>query len=425
MGSKWFEEREQVADQILRTSNKHTLICGKSGSGKSSTAEHYLTLHYPKHKCIDLWDDSGRYENMLYGLPESDAFLKTRIKELSNGRLEARGFPLEIIVPSGRLLSSRRRLPKCIRVCSFDIKKINIEEFGYLFGGSETTQSVISYIIFTYGNFNLIELKEFLEEKASEDKNISAMSRFKLLRLISQLLISGMFNDNYPPINFKEILKDTKTITSFSSFPLLDDVEKSLFYSLLLKEVLEAKRRGEVKNPIMIYIREISNMVGRFAPDTYEFFQRQLLRIIREGRDLRVSLLADVQRVVDLPPVFRRQFSKTILLKSDRSDANVLLEIGDIPENVLKKLSKAGVGQGIICTGNAYYFPVWFPPARNYHKKPGQDVLAFLSKIYGTYKINHQTISKIKKSDSLLLDNKKSDSPQNKKFFEGGGAIEM
>ena len=67
------EEDEPTQVQVLVG---HTMISGKSGSGKSNACEWIATQYFEKggYKIVDLYD-SGRFENMLYGFPEDDPFL--------------------------------------------------------------------------------------------------------------------------------------------------------------------------------------------------------------------------------------------------------------------------------------------------------------------------------------------------------------
>lgn len=373
-----FEEMEFIRPEKLQSFTKHTLVSGKSGSGKSNTAEFILTQKAGKSKVIDLVD-KGRFENCLYSFPETNPFLVKKIEEYSNYSLKPKSFDNEIIFIAGMRLKFIKKLPANIKVMSLDIDDLSLSDMFFL-ATTQSTKGVLSYLQYEHGNMKINELVDFLQK--TEDKVIPTLTKYLLLRNIRKWLNSGMFSENFEKIEFKKILKDKNTITSFNSYLLEDAEEESLFYGLVLKKILDTKRYEKIKHRVTIYCREISNFMGQYAKE-YDFVRKQILTIIREGRDIGLDLFADTQRMKDLPTVFRRQMGRIIQLKSDFSDAETLKEIIDVPPSVLYRIPHLKVGEGMVISGSNYYYPCFFLPSLHYHKKPGLDVLKILGRRFG------------------------------------------
>ncbi|GEM_PF-4535554 len=375
-----FEEIQFLPSKKLKAFTDHTLIVGKSGSGKSNTAEFIITQKVSTQKVID-FVDRGRFESFLYSLPETNPKLVAKMSELSEGYLKPRSYSNQIILFAGARLKYYNTLPANIEVMSLDVEQLTLSDLLYLLGTTESAKALLGSIYYTHGELTLFELMKHLEQSKEGEH---AQSRWAILRNIKRWLQSGLFDDDFPKINLTEIMNDKERITSFSSILLENEDEEGLAYGLLLKQMLEIKRRKLVKTKQCLYVREISTFMGQYATPHMQFARKGILSILREGRDLGTTLYADTQRAGDLRPTFRRQFGKIIQLKSDYADARMLLEIGSVPMAVLAKIPKLNCGEGLIITGWQYYYPCFFPPAGHLHKKPHFNVLNILSKHYGT-----------------------------------------
>ncbi|MFC1648870.1 ATP-binding protein [Nanoarchaeota archaeon] len=363
----------------------HMLVSGKSGSGKSNTCEFLATQQVGKVKVIDVYDD-GRHENFLYGLPEQSPKLIYKMLRYSDEQILPRTYQSECFMIAGNRLQYIKKLPANIQVVSLDEDTLNISDLYYLLGHSDSSRALLSQLQFEQGDMSLRELLEFLEQPDDTLKKMGVhfMSKYSILRSIKRWIGSGMFSDDFPKLDIKKVLKDKKTITSFSSYLLEEESQKALFYGLLLKQVLDAKRWHQTKHRVLVYVREISNFVGSYSGAEWSMAQKNLLSILREGRDVGVTLLADTQRARDLHPSFRRQFGTIVQMKADLADADTVREVVDVPQGIIRKIPKLKVGEGLVLSGSHYYYPCFFLPARHMHKKPHLNIMRLLSNIHGT-----------------------------------------
>lgn len=351
----------------------HALIAGKSGSGKSNALEVIARSLIGKKKVIDLYD-SGRFENMLYGLPETSPGLIKKARYLV--RREPSGVKNEIFMVNGPNLKFEARLPKIINVMSLEEESLELEDIFYLFGSSDALRGTLATIESREGNMTFSQLRKFFKTNRAP-VGVHRGTYNSIQRQINRWYRSGIFSLNFPRINLKDACQKTDTITSFSTY-LCEPEQEPVVYGLILKQLFELKRRRKIAPRVAILIREVSN----FMLPEFSFPRQMLLRIIREGRDIGCDLYADTQRPKDLPPLFRRQFGYYIQLKADFADAETILEIQEVPQRYLYKVPRLGLGEAIVATGMRFDYPVMFPPAPHLHKKPGLKVLNVLAEAF-------------------------------------------
>ena len=374
----------------------HTLVSGKSGSGKSNACEWLVTNVFENGgtKIIDLYD-SGRFENMLYEFPETKAYLVQKLFNLTGQ--QPRGFPNQIIIVPGHDLKFCQKLPKNMKLMSFNIEDLNIDDLYYLLGASEKLQGFLASISNEFGDeVNIKDIYEILmfNRFRGEHARIScnAQTKAMIIRNIRRWMSSGIFSDKLPKINFKEILEDTERITSFSTFLLDTEEAERMAYGLILKKINDAKRRRLVPNRVLVYLREMSV----FFQAEWGMSKKYILEYLRQGRDRGIDLVCDMQRMMDIHATFRRQFGMVILLKTDYNDAEKIWDFhSDIPKRVISKAPKWGVGEGIFVSGTDWVYPNLYPPARHLHKHPGLNVLDLMGEIHGYEKYKQNKIEEI------------------------------
>jgi len=377
---------QEIPPSEIKSLVRHTIVSGKSGSGKSNACEWILTNYFEigKTKSIDVYDD-GRHENMLYGLEENDNVMLKKTYELT-GKY-SKSYPNQIIVIGGKGIEYRRKLPSNLTLMSFDYEDLNIDDLFYLLGRSEKLEGFLASVSNIYGdNINMKQLYDLLTKgkidgiKPNKKPYIPDAIRGMVIRNIRRWLNSGMFSETLPKINFKTIMSDLSCITSFSTFLLDEEESKRTAYGLILKKIYEIKKKREVKNRINVYIREMSEF---FEPN-WDLSKKYILKILRQGRDIGVDLLTDMQRVFDIPSKYRRQFGLIIQLRTDFEDSEKLLSFqSGIPIRYLRKSSTWGAGEGILLTGATWEYPIIFPPCHHCHKKEYYDVLKMLGDKFG------------------------------------------
>ncbi|MAH50109.1 hypothetical protein CMI37_30090 [Candidatus Pacearchaeota archaeon] len=358
----------------------HKLIAGKSGSGKSNAGEFIVRQEVGKKKVIDLYD-SGRFENMCYGLVEKNPYLVYKLKEITNNKIKPSAVPNEIIMVSGKGLEYNNKFPEKVDIKSFSESDLDITDLWYLIGKTDASRGFLAQIEYQLGKD---------EEEITFDKIFDALSKgrikvhgatnMSLMRDIKKWKVSGMFSKGVDKINFEDILKDKNTLTSFSTF-LLETDQEPVAYAMILKNILEAKKRRLIKHRIVLYIREVSNfMRSGKGFEEWALCRRYILMIIREGRDLGIDIICDTQRPLDLPTMFRNQFGYYIAMKMNFGDAEKMLEVQEIPRNIIGKVPHYGLGQALLATGMRWDAPVHFPPCPHRHKNPRMDVMKCLGK---------------------------------------------
>ncbi len=401
MNRWWWEDIDIIEKIKLQAFVPHKGVFGMSGSGKSNFSQFLLTRRYGREKLIDLYGDI-RCEGFLYSLKEDDKQLIKRIETLSDGNLEPRSFPNQCIIPCGKMLNFFSKLPKNIDVCSFDVKEFRLSNLSLL-ADSEASKTAIDYLLYSKGDMDILQVQHYLE--TTEDKEVQKNTKHKLLRTIARYLSSGMFNPNFPKINMEKILKDKKTITSFSAFTLEDTSEIALFHGMLLQSIISAKQKRKIKHPITIYIRECHNLLlSKFnnAPQ-FSYTTSLIDKLLRQGRSLNIKMLLDSQRYRDLIPSIRSNLGIIFMLRSDFAEAQTLLDSRSIPFWVLKKIP--GMQRGTaLAIHSAYEYPLFLLPSLSKHKRESEDVLRILSKIYGSQKIDFTLLESSKTKTDISPD---------------------
>jgi len=378
----------------------HLFCSGKSGSGKSNACEYICTniLEQGKHKVVDLYD-SGRFENMLYSFAETDPYLNKKLWNITQKK--PKGFKTQVIAIPGSELRYIDKLPKNINLMSFNIEDLDINDLYYLLGMSDKLEGFLASLSNTYGDdLNMKQIYEIVNTGMLDGKrspvNIPGQIKGMVIRNIRRWLTSGMFSDELPKINFEDILSDTKTITSFSTFLLGSEEAERVAYGLILKKINDCKRRRKVKNRVWVYCREISV----FFQENWGMSKKYILEYLRQGRDRGINIIADGQRIFDIPSKYRRQFGIIIQLKTDFADAEKLKDFqGDIPYKFLKKAPTWGVGEGIMVSGTSWEYPTLFPPTRHKHKNPKFHVMELMGKTYGWNVIDEEYVESIMSYD--------------------------
>lgn len=389
---------ETVGNEQLPQTTHHTLCTGVSGTGKGNLMEGVITQKVGKYKVIDLLDET-RGENMKYAFKQSNPMMLNmmqRYKGKNKGKIVPTAYPNQIYMPLGERITECPNIPKNVKVVTFSLDELRVDEILYWFRDFEGAKDMLEYLYYLHPNMKIKEVIEFLKKVAKDKQSEEAeellmpdvRSVRRVLVRLDKLVKSGMFYDgeDFETIRIKDVIQDPETICSFSSYLLKTDEERGLMYGLILKKIIDAKIRSRLPYPIIIYIREISYILGgkHTRVSHYEYLKFQVMRVIREGRDFGISLYADTQRRDDLEPLYRNQFNKIIQLRCLKKDAENLLGVANLPTQIIDKISKLTIGKAIVICSGQYWYPVTIPPALHSKKSAQEDVLKILNNKYGS-----------------------------------------
>lgn len=365
----------------------HTLISGKSGSGKSNMGEFMLEGYHLKgsHKCID-FDTSGRLENTTYSLPEQNKELISLMKKhphlTEKYKLEPMGFQDEVILICGRGLVGMNEFPNNFKIMSFKEEDLSWYFLKELLGGTEAVMHSLSEMQLNYGDdINLKDIEDIIFKKEFRGARVKKFrmpkpQRDMVMTRLKSWRKSGLFSKNVKKIDFNEIFKDKKTITCINTILLENEWEEELAYGIVMDKLITMMRRRNIPHRVFLYIREVHDFIH------WKRCSEQILHVLRKGRILGkggCDFFSDTQRAIDLKPIMRRQFGYYFQMKGDMADAEKVLEIQYVPKNILAKVNRYNVGQGIVVTGMRWDHPIQVPPTRHLHVHPKHDIMKLLA----------------------------------------------
>jgi hypothetical protein len=391
--------------------------------------EFYVSRFSGREKVFDLHSES-RGEGMFYGLPQTDSGLLHRIDYLTNGILQRKSFPNEIVMFRGYNLLKLPVLPKNIKVCVFNEDWLTNEDLKKFLAFNESQSGFLDMIFELYDDkhIRLSELYEFLNraakdkksKEAKELKNIGAhyMNVNTIKRRARTLLRSGIFfnsleesssdidNGFFHYLNLEQSLRDVHLITTFSTYLIEDEYVKFVAEAVLLKKFIELIETRQTRTPILFYIREANDYYYMKTPPPYVLeIQNGIEKILRKGRFLggaKVTVVMDTQLLNDVPDTVFNSFNKFICFRLPIKDSEKLLRKATIPREYLIKLAMCEVGQGMYVVNGTFEYLCLFIPTLHRKADPEFDVFTYLSGTYGSI-----DYSKSKFLDLVLMLDKK------------------
>ena len=394
----------------IKTYNPHVMIVGKSGSGKSNTGSYLLTEEWRKgKKCFDLIDN-GRFENATYSIKEHDPFMCKLIKQVYNGKRSPVEVVSEVVLVKGKRLEFLKNmaLPRNMDIRTLDPDTVRVNDIIEFIATTEPSKQLAFYITDKYPESNILEFLEILGQEHMLPERTHPMALATLKRNTKNLLNSGMFDDDFQRIDIRKMIQDADKITSFCTWLLEEEDHEAIFYGLILKLIVREKMKlksdmgSDIEkdpNPLAVYIREVHKFFGKHVSDYYKFAQRELLRCIREGRDLKIKILCDTQKLTDLDGPFRAQFALTINMNVDNNEAEKLKDIKGLPPDVVKEISKLKKGWAVVIDSETFHYPVQFAPAMHHHKREGENIFKLLGSKFGFKSVNDCMVAATEKSN--------------------------
>lgn len=204
-------------------------------------------------------------------------------------------------------------------------------------------------------------------------------TRQALISRISSLRDSGFLSDRY--ITPKEFCIPGKvTIFRLVGTPL-GDLGIRFFVADVVRQVFEAKKRGELQQNVILVVDE----AHLFAPakGTNDPVREILIRVAREGRKMGVWLILATQSPRDLSDEIIINCSTIIALRMQKSDVTRLTQLFGIHKSLAETLTRTRPGECFI-KAPSFTIPVMVrirPRQSSEIKGEGVDVEALREKI--------------------------------------------
>ncbi|MFN8437300.1 MAG: helicase HerA-like domain-containing protein [Cytophagales bacterium] len=354
----------------LKMMNRHGLIAGATGSGKTRTLQVIAEQLSEAGVSVFLSDIKGD----LSGLAKegtSNAKLEERASALGS-KFTPKAFPVELYSLSGKKGAQMRA---------------TVLEFGPVLLSKildlNETQSGVLSILFKYADdqglplVDLQDLKKVLqyltdEEGAAEIKDnygtISTATSGTILRKIVALEQQGVgqiFGE--PSFDYKDLLQKVDGQGVISILNVSDVQDKpSLFstfmLSLLAELYLNLPEAGDLDRPKLVFFLDEAHLLFKDAPKA---FMDQIEQVVRLIRSKGVGVFFCTQMAQDVPDTVLAQLGNRfqhVLRAFTPNDAKALKEtVNTYPKSdyyeIDKTLTSLGIGQALITVLNEKGIP--------------------------------------------------------------------
>lgn len=363
-----------------------TMVYGSSGMGKSYLLHWLLEFFYARgSKIVDVYDE-GRFENCYAYFPNSNFIPSDMFPHI-----EPRGYPLECFVPMSESLPSKLpSLFKPFRITFSDLKK---EEFIVLLGSLSRPQRDLISVAWRKRKKGMCFVDFFklihgliADSRVKIGKQVLEIcdnrSGLALLLKLDRLHQSGLMCDTSDPLalDFDKIMRDNKTITSFSFAFLEDRNLRHLLWAFILRMIhsMRKARQYSAYPELCLVHRELQKNAparGKGLSTVYDgqkLALESIRAIIEEPRDPGIRVIADSQAPMKIDSEIRKGFATHFIFQMDRLVVEQLPFWLDPKTTVGVQL--LGVGVCAIKTrperGNplnrfGIQFPAYIPPTRS------------------------------------------------------------
>jgi len=394
-----------IGQKTIWSPLRHTLIVGRSGTGKDYFGERLITKKIGRYKVIDLFS-LERFEGLYYGLPNTDQDLIDAGMRLTGGVYKPTKFKHEIIMFYGHKIRQYHKLPKNIKLVSLRKEDIEFDDLLQILGTTDASKTLLFNIRYYHETMKEIGLctykdlesyikkiftKKFDDEEESEF--FQGAHPATVSKLFQNLIIvegSGVFHPGLPHFDVKEMMRHRDVITTTSAALMATDVERAIVMSIVIKKIVTHNLNPAHRVPIIVYFREIQHIFEKENED-FEFWglaRFYTKEILKEGRDNLITLYCNAQNLGQCKPILK-YFSKAFALRLDQDDAKSLLGFAPIDSQTLSKLISLERGKGIFVSGGEYQYVCETLPPHHLKKKEGANVLGYLDKEYGSTDYSH------------------------------------
>ncbi len=354
----------------LKMMNRHGLIAGATGSGKTRTLQVFAEQLSAAGVPVFMSDIKGDLSGI--GQPgKSNKALEERAQNLGI-KFEPNGFPLELYSLSGKLGSQMRA---------------TILEFGpillsKIFELNETQSGVVS-ILFKYADDNhlpmvdLNDLKKVLNylteaEGAKEIKadygSISTSTAGTILRKIvalEQQGVSSVFGET--SFDIEDLINKVDGRGVISILNVSDVQDKPAMFSTFMLSLLaelynKLPEAGDLEKPKLVFFLDEAHLLFKDAPKA---FQEQIEQVVRLIRSKGVGIFFCTQMAQDIPSSVLSQLGNRVqhVLRSfTPQDADGLRQtVKTYPRSAFytidEVLTTLGIGQALVTVLNEKGIP--------------------------------------------------------------------
>ena len=354
----------------LRMMNRHGLIAGATGSGKTRTLQVIAEQLSEAGVPVFLSDIKGDLSGISKA-GEANPKLEERAKALGN-TFTAKGFPVELFSLSGRKGAQMRA---------------TILEFGPILLSKilelNDTQSGVLSIIFKYADdkgmplVDLQDLKKVLQylsdpAGAAEIKEdygtISTATSGTIMRKIVALEQQGIdqiFGE--PSFDYKDLLNKIDGQGVISILNVSDVQDKPALFSTFMLSLLaelyfNLPEAGDLDKPKLVFFLDEAHLLFKDAPKA---FLEQIEQVVRLIRSKGVGIFFCTQLAQDIPDTVLAQLGNRfqhVLRAFTPNDAKALKEtVNTYPKSTYyeidKTLTSMGIGQALITVLNEKGIP--------------------------------------------------------------------
>lgn len=338
---------DPVHGVALETEALKTLVCGGTGDGKSTTLEREAEDFYQQiaregsdYKLIDLVDiDKG--ENWFYDIPQQQPTLRRILKEMGlpadfteDDDLAAPS--VEILLPLAPGLAERQ-LP-------YDTEAEQFTTQPFTVPASTLPKRILVPCIMSrlsddqeqtvrqaYDDVNRQKsdwsLKDLAEEIRSRDE-LSPKHKTDAIGVLRSLQDLGFIRTAECPhtLAWRDLFKNTETITIFSQALLDSELGKFICIAYLVDRILDLRQDLYSLPDAVLLMRELWEVTpqrGRLSPDeraaaVQEALANRMGKVMRKLRHFDLHLIADTQEPGDLHKQVREMFNRYVVFQSNR-----------------------------------------------------------------------------------------------------------
>lgn len=342
----------------------HNISYGSPGMGKSVTTKKLVEYFFSKKvKILDLYDEF-RLENCFYAFPNQsismykrffekivswgvvpfDAVVRIKRGEISAQdvvKWEPKGFPTECFIPAVASKSLPVNLPSIFKPYRIVYNELTAQEFRILLGYlSDEQTNIIKEALHRARSYKefvaLFKDKKFLYHCLNE---CDYKGLKDLVRRIDEIHVLGLLCEADDPfaLDLDGIMRDYKTISSFSFFNIDDENLMYLLIAFILRKVFSLRKAAANKVSqyceMALVLREIQNVAPArgqgmlFAYEGQKSSTYTLYRIMREPRDIKIRVVADSQSPDSIAKHIRKNFGSVNIFQLDLIQLNAVTEL--------------------------------------------------------------------------------------------------
>jgi hypothetical protein len=382
-----------------------SIAFGKVGTGKTVKSREQAEHYYGQGFCVIYLYDWGRFEAPFMNFPNPYKNMWDRYKfffRIFNGEelkveYKPRGYNTNCYIPFVSTMPAE--LPACFRPFRIRFDSLTFSEFSILLGSdvAKGGRDVLEIVwnekqsSWTFGKFiteliqysargkMIIEIEdEEIEASVGEMRSISG-----LVRTLQNLWQSGLLCDADDPyaLDMDAIMRDNKTVHSFS-MAFMNDIETSyLIYAFLLRKIRELRQRDASRYPnLFLIINEAHELLPsdiEHSGQSQSLYYGKLL--LSQPRDVRVWCFLDTQRFIRLNKTIRGSSYTYYVFKSDMAEIEEIGMRYGFSRSVQAAIKN--LDTGVCCTvTDRIDVPCFFPPPRSMCKSYADDFFKWWKK---------------------------------------------